>query len=267
MFEYIFDGEADFETFTEDDLKKVEEKLGVKLPASYVELMKVHNGGDLAYSMLQSGKLPDGEVEIDTIYGIDLEDGIGNSPYLVEEWEMEKGLVVFSGDGNYWLAFDYRDEKAEEPAIVYFEDEKPKKIAKNFKLFLKKLTNPEEDEIDLELSDFDILYTKEEFEQLIEKKKSYVAIADGFSQYSRKKGDFEWYITLAMKALKIKKFDMLPYEIGEQVLYKMNHEPSSTWPIELLSELAEVFDGFTHILETAIKKYGNKIRNKIKKIK
>ena len=139
MFEYIFDGEADFEPFSDEDLKQVEEKLGVKLPASYVELMKVHNGGDLAYSLLQSGRLEDGEAEIDNIYGIDLEDGIGNSPYLVEEWEMEKGLVVFSGDGNYQLAFDYRKDD-EEPSIVYFEDEKPKKIAKNFKLFLKKLT-------------------------------------------------------------------------------------------------------------------------------
>lgn len=264
MFEYIFDGEADFEPFSDEDLKQVEDKLGVKLPASYVELMKVHNGGDLAYSLLQSGRIEDGEAEIDNIYGIDLEDGIGNSPYLVEEWEMEKGFVVFSGDGNYWLAFDYRKDD-EEPAIVYFEDEKPKKIAKNFKLFLKKLNNPENDDIGLELSDFDILYTKEEFEQLIEKKKSYVAIADGFSQYSRREGDFEWYIMLAIKALKIKKFDMLPYAIGEEVLYKMKQEPSDTWPIELLNELAEVFDSFTHAVEESIRKYGRKIRNKLNK--
>jgi len=265
MFAYIFEGEADFEPFSDDDLKKVEDKLGVKLPASYVELMKVHNGGDLAYSLLQSGRLEDGEVEIDNIYGIDLEDGIGNSPYLVEEWEMEKGLVVFAGDGNYWLAFDYRKDD-EEPAIVYFEDEKPKKIAKNFKLFLKKLNNPEDDDIGLELSDFDILYTKEEFEKLIETKASYIEIGNGFSQYARIEGDFQWYITLAMKALKIKKFEMLPYAIGDEVLYKMNHEPRETWPIELLNELAEGFNRFTHAVDEDIRKYGNKIRNKTRNV-
>ena len=59
----IFEGEAEFDDFSLEDLKKVEETLGVKLPDSYIELMKLHNGGDLAYSILHSSRVPDGEVE------------------------------------------------------------------------------------------------------------------------------------------------------------------------------------------------------------
>lgn len=121
MFHYIFEDEAEFDDFSLEDLKKLEASLGVKLPESYVNLMKVHNGGTLAYSVLRSGRVPDGEVEITDLRGIDLEEGIGETNYLVEEWGMEKGLVIISGDGNYWLALDYRKHTGNEPPVVYIE--------------------------------------------------------------------------------------------------------------------------------------------------
>ncbi|WP_299514191.1 SMI1/KNR4 family protein [uncultured Rummeliibacillus sp.] len=271
MFEYIFEGEAEFDDFSLEDLKKVEETLGVKLPDSYIELMKLHNGGDLAYSILHSGRVPDGEVEIENIRGIDLEEGIIESNYLVEEWEMEKGLIIISGDGNYWLSLDYRNYAGNEPAVVYIEEDaesKPKQVAKTFELFLKKLKQPEEDdfEFDLEDDEDEIVYTKEEFEKNISKGKSYVEISNGFYQFAREECDMEWFIKLALQAIKLKKFERLPISIGEHVLMKMNKVPSEKWPINLLTELAESminFKGYEGDFDYLAVKYGKQIRRKL----
>lgn len=269
MFEHIFEGEAEFDDFSLEKLSKVEKDLGVKLPDSYIELMKLHNGGDLAYSILHSGRVPDGEVEIENIRGIDLEDGIIESIELVEEWELEKGLVIFSGDGNYWLAFDYRNYVGNEPAVVYIEEDaenKPKQVAKTFELFLKKLKKPEKVDCDFEDDDEDEeLYTKEEFEKNVSKGKSFIKISDGFYQFAREECDMEWYITLALKGIKLKKHEDLAFSIGEEVLVKMKQTPSEYWPIKLLEELSEELIHFKNGEREAdhlAAKYGKQIRKK-----
>ncbi len=268
MFEYIFDGEAEFDDFSLEKLNKVEKDLGVKLPDSYIELMKLHNGGDLAYRILHSGRVPDGEVEIENIRGIDLEDGIIESIELVEEWELDKGFVIFSGDGNYWLAFDYRNDVGNEPAVVYIEEDaenKPKQVAKTFELFLKKLKEPEEVDFEDEDEDED-LYTKEEFEKNVSKGKSFIKIADGFYQFAREECDMEWYITLALKGIKLKKFERLAVSIGKSTLVKMDNVPSEKWPINLLLELSEVminYKGYEDDFDYLVVKYGKKIRKKL----
>lgn len=272
MFHYIFEDEAEFDDFSLEDLKKLEASLGVKLPESYVNLMKVHNGGTLAYSVLRSGRVPDGEVEITDLRGIDLEEGIGETNYLVEEWGMEKGLVIISGDGNYWLALDYRKHTGNEPPVVYIEedtDEKPKQVAKTFELFLKKLEKPEEDDFDIEYEDDDeddIIYTKEEFEQLVKEGKSDIEIANCFYQFASMDCDISWFVELAIKAMKAKITDDLPYGIGEEVLTKLNETPKEDWPIELLDELANEFIGFVDsngFANPGVIKYGKKIKRKI----
>lgn len=275
MFDYIFEGEADFEDFSLDDLKKVEKLLGVKLPESYINLMKIHNGGTLAYSILRSGRVPDGEVEITDLRGIDLEEGIGETNYLVEEWGMEKGLVIISGDGNYWLALDYRKHTGNEPPVVYIEedtDEKPKQVAKTFELFLKKLEKPEEDDFEIEYDDDDeddIIYTKEEFEHFVKEGESYVEIANCFEQFSQTDKDFDWFVTLAIKTIKFKEMEGIWYRVGEETLNKMNCTPKEKWSITLLDELA---DGFINFVDSngfanpGVIKYGKKIKRKIEKL-
>lgn len=273
MFDYIFEDEADFEDFSLDDLEKVEKLLGVKLPESYINLMKIHNGGTLAYSVLRSGRVPDGEVEITDLRGIDLEEGIGETNYLVEEWDMEKGLVIISGDGNYWLALDYRKHTGNEPPVVYIEedtDEKPKQVAKTFELFLKKLEKPEEDDFEIEYDDDDeddIIYTKEEFEHFVKEGESYVEIANCFEQFSQTDKDFDWFVTLAIKTIKFKEMEGIWYRVGEETLNKMNCTPKEKWSITLLDELADGFINFVDrngFANPGVIKYGKKIRRKIK---
>lgn len=65
MFDYIWDKDEEIdieelEPFNDAILKEVESTLGVKLPSTYVELMKEKNSGTLAYNELQSKKVPEG---------------------------------------------------------------------------------------------------------------------------------------------------------------------------------------------------------------
>lgn len=239
MFERIFDEDAQFDAFTEETLMKVEETLGVKLPKAYVDLMKVHNGGYLNYSRLHSAKVPDGIVEITQISGIDLEEGIIESPYYIEEWEMEKGLVIFSGDGNYWLAFDYRTHTGDEPSVVYMEDadEPAVKVAKNFELFLKKLHLPQEDDFEEEE---EVVYTEAQFEQLMQNGQDGEAMYESIQQFMAQPCDFTWYVSNVLHVLHRPDMESWHRTVGESVLFKMRKDRLSSWPVDLLSELVEI---------------------------
>jgi len=269
LFEYIFEGEPSYLDFTDKELSAIEEKLGIKLPETYIKLMKIHNGGELAYNAL---KISGEEVIIDELEGIALNEGIGNSNYLVQEWELDKGFVVFAGDGNYWLVFDYRNYTGNDPAVFYIEEDggKPKKVAKNFEGFVKKLQEPEEIDFDDEDDEDDHIYTKEEFEKLMEKGKSYVDIANCFDQFAEEKGDLEWFIKMALRGIDKKHLDTLSWTIGESVLVKLKNDAGEDWPTEQLNELAEKLINFKDtdgLLDSYTAKFGRKLQNKLNRKK
>lgn len=238
MFERIFDEDAQFDTFTEETLKEVEKQLGVKLPNSYIDLMKIHNGGYLAYSSLHSAKVPDGVVEITQISGVDVSEGIVESPYYIEEWDLEEGLVIFSGDGNYWLAFDYRKDTADEPSVVYMEDpdDGTVQVAKNFELFLKKLKLPAEDDFEEEE---EVVYTEAQFEQLMRDGQDGDAMYESIQQFMEQPCDFTWYVDNVLQVIRRPHMESWYRTVGESVLFKMRKDRLTSWPVELLTELAK----------------------------
>ncbi|GIN90187.1 hypothetical protein J22TS1_12380 [Siminovitchia terrae] len=246
MFDYVFDTDigidfANLDDLTDEKLNQVEKKLGVKFPAAYVELMKKQNGGTLSYNEFHSNKVPDGEVDIDSIMGIDVEDGIGESNYLVEEWDIEKGFVLFAGDGHEWFAFDYREYKGDNPCVFYITDEgKPKKVAKDFESFLKNLKKPEFDDADEDDDgDFDRVYTKEEVEEYIEEGTSHFDISAGLEQFAKEKGHMEWFIKQSLKTIEIEEIDDISWTVGESVLIKLRVEPRENWPIDSLQKIVD----------------------------
>lgn len=254
MNKHIFNAEAHFEQLTLAVLEKVEKNLHVKLPNTYIDLMKQHNGGTLAYTTLISSRLPDGEAEIDEIKGIDLEEGIIESNYLTNEWELDSKLIIFAGDGNYWLAFDYRKHDSNEPAVVYIEedtDNKPIKIAKNFALFLKKLHEPEDedavDECNYDPNEF--IYTKEQFEQFIQTDSTEQELFDCIYQFGENDSNMNWYVDLALLILKIKTFSGLSTAIVTATATKLDHVAKENWPIEKLKELVEIVNNSTDMVE------------------
>lgn len=145
--------ESDNEGFT--DVTVVEEKLGVKLPFSYVELMKLWNGGYLCdeHQMPIEGEVPEsltyylgeGFWTLSSIAGVSSDlsnsNGILYTSTTAHEWGIPHKVIAFDGDGHTWLALDYRDETLDEPRVIFIESDDLNSfvIADNFLDFLSKL--------------------------------------------------------------------------------------------------------------------------------
>lgn len=116
--------------------------LGYRLPAAYIELMHLQNGGNLRCDIGNEGHNT-------RIFGIGPnEDSITNNEYLPLA---PAGLIPFDGLVDWMLCFDYR-ENPEEPPIVFVEIKErkiqsEKVVAINFEEYLKQLYIFEEVEI------------------------------------------------------------------------------------------------------------------------
>lgn len=126
---------------TDEMVSNVEEKLGYKLPAAYIAILKEQNGGYIRYT------LPDYDF---ALHGIIC--GIGPYyPNIIDERAPLKdsddfvsfetdGLLPFDGDGHWYICMDYRENKTE-PAVTYIDLELDiqKKVADNFADYLSQL--------------------------------------------------------------------------------------------------------------------------------
>ncbi|QUE86319.1 SMI1/KNR4 family protein [Exiguobacterium alkaliphilum] len=108
-------------TLTEEVLKEVETRLGVKLPDDYLDALRTQNGG-----YIEQRDLPiiwNGQEDIalvDSISGVGLHNGLIESKALLTEWGVEdERLIAFAGDGHFFLAFDYREGTT--PKIAYID--------------------------------------------------------------------------------------------------------------------------------------------------
>lgn len=124
-------------------IQKAEKILEIQLPKEYIEILKEQNGGGIVYNAFPSPK-PTAWDEtsgyIDHIFGIGEEPGILDTPYYIQEWEMPEGIVLFSGDGSEWIAFDYRNTKSN-PPIIYLNNDSNEiiTVADTFSEFISKL--------------------------------------------------------------------------------------------------------------------------------
>jgi len=129
-------------------LAAAEETLGVRLPAEYVALLRVQNGGVVAdaftaHPMTERTSWAADHVALDEMRGI----GPGTqtilaSPYLTDEWEMPAELVLLTGDGHWWIALDYRTRGRDgEPSVVWYDNElgEDVQVAATFRAFAEGL--------------------------------------------------------------------------------------------------------------------------------
>lgn len=124
------------------DIIAAEKLFGVKLPEEYINILKQQNGGEIIYDAFPTSfptSWDDTSGYIDHILGIG-EEGILETPYYIKEWEMPNNIILFSGDGHAWLAFDYRNT-TENPAVIYIDNDSNQvlKVANSFKEFLDSL--------------------------------------------------------------------------------------------------------------------------------
>ncbi len=114
-----------------------ESELGVRLPASYISLLRDQNGGYVSEKLVQVASpsiplplqpfLSDGYVSIGSIAGIGNGSGghgdIRTTRYFVNEWDLPERLVLIDGDGHEWIAFDYRNHDGPEPPVILIESD------------------------------------------------------------------------------------------------------------------------------------------------
>lgn len=132
---------------TDEEIKSVEEELGYKLPDSYIEMIKHHNGGIPIYDVFE-------DIDIVGIFGIDRSTiyslcGEIGSKFMISEWGYPNiGIAVadtISG-GHDMIFLDYREcGKDGEPKVVHVDQECDYRItplADSFEEFIRGLKEP-----------------------------------------------------------------------------------------------------------------------------
>ncbi len=143
---------AGYETNAPDDavIEEIETELGYKLPESYVQLMKQHNGGMVRKCRFPFSDDPDDSFYISSILGIGREKyslcGKFGSRFWIEEWGYpEIGIAVCdtASAGHDMVFLDYRECGPEgEPKVVVIDQEYDYRItplADSFEEFVLRL--------------------------------------------------------------------------------------------------------------------------------
>jgi hypothetical protein len=135
-------------------IASIEAELGYRLPASYVTLMRSHNGGmphNTCCPALSRTTWADDHVAVDGIMGIGRDKryslaGEAGSRFWIEEWGYPAIGVYFAtcpSAGHDMIAFDYRDGGPDgEPQVVHVDQEWDYEItvlASNFVSFVQAL--------------------------------------------------------------------------------------------------------------------------------
>lgn len=123
---------------TYTDIVEAEQRLGCKLPKSYVEQLRIHNGGRLQYTSYHNETLAE-PLLIDYMYGTVGSPSLLDTPDIVTQYDLEQHIVIFAGDGEEWFAFDYRQHATEPSIIVFTADEDVIELAPNFETFMQGL--------------------------------------------------------------------------------------------------------------------------------
>ncbi|MFE1547886.1 SMI1/KNR4 family protein [Streptomyces sp. NPDC058718] len=136
---------------TDAVVQEAEGQLGVRLPASLLEILWVQNGGSVAelwnaFPTDVPTSWSENHVPLDDMMGIGRHEGqssLQDSGYLVEEWGLPSPLVLLSGDGHCWIALDYRSGgESGEPSVTWFDVDAGTELplAADFQTFVERLT-------------------------------------------------------------------------------------------------------------------------------
>jgi SMI1-KNR4 cell-wall len=133
---------------TDEMVLVAEQQLGVKLPAEYVALLRIQNGGythGFGFPMTQRTTWAKDHVPMNDLAGIVTDPAIRtaqnvlDTAYLTNEWGLPPHQVLISGDGHWWITLDYR--KGDVPSVAWIDVEcgQDIQIAPTFAAFLEGL--------------------------------------------------------------------------------------------------------------------------------
>ena len=143
---------------TDELIAEVEQKLGYKLPASYITLMKMHNGGCLNYDACPCDtptSWADDHVGVTGIFSISTAKEHGlcgefGSQFWIDEWEYPAiGVAIADcpSGGHDMIFLDYHECGPQgEPCVVHIDADETDTtfLAKDFETFIE-LLRPEDD--------------------------------------------------------------------------------------------------------------------------
>lgn len=131
-------------------IKQAERALGVRLPTSYLDLLRAQNGGTLRNRCLPTSfptSWASDHICIDVILGVGGAWGIDLvSPRAIAEWEYPEIGVVFGitpSAGQDTVMLDYSECGPEgDPAVSYIDEDRiPRRVAGSFAEFLNGLVS------------------------------------------------------------------------------------------------------------------------------
>ena len=164
------DSDEDPPPLTDDGVALAERLLGVTLPAAYLDLLRVKNGGttrgwefprpaeqaeaaddeddltEYVGELHGVPNLPADAAGLMTPEGLAADTGgvygtVLVTPYMTREWELPPKQVLLAGDGHTWLSLDYRESA--DPRVVILQqdldDYGTTVLAESFGVFLTKL--------------------------------------------------------------------------------------------------------------------------------
>lgn len=141
---------------TDDLIQSIEQELGYKLPASYIELMKVQNGGiplRCCFPTTERTSWADNHTAISGIMAIGRAKtyslcGDLGSQFMIDEWEYPNtGVYICTcpSGGHNMVMLDYsKCGKDGEPEVVHIDQEfdyHKTFLAKDFETFIKGLVS------------------------------------------------------------------------------------------------------------------------------
>ncbi|MET9555970.1 SMI1/KNR4 family protein [Streptomyces sp. NPDC006645] len=135
---------------TDELVTEAERVLGVTLPTTLLDLLRLRDGGAVAPSW---NAAPTGrptswsgtQVPFTDLMGVGRVPGslsLLDTPYLVEEWELPSPIVLLTGDGHWWIGLDYREcGPRGEPSVTWFDAEAETELplAADFRSFVETL--------------------------------------------------------------------------------------------------------------------------------
>ena len=218
-------------------IASVEEELGYKLPASYIWLMKQHNGGipvNTCYPCDEPTCWAEDHVAITGIFGIGREKSCSlcgelGSQFMIDEWEYPAiGVAICDcpSAGHDMVFLDYRACGPQgEPAVVHVDQENNYKIshlADSFEEFIRGLEH--ESLYDPDEEDTDDLDEEDDADG---EENSHTGVFTGFVLLSKAEWDKEqfirdmkekWDITVdEYDASEEKDDDALVFEVGDML--------------------------------------------------
>lgn len=143
----------DHPRLTDEMVIEIEKMLGLRLPAEYIDLLRIQNGGytlGFGHPMSVETTWSENHVPLNDLNGVVLDEDIQtalnlcDNEYLCEEWGLPPRQVLLSGDGHYWITLDYRDSDSPSVSWIDTECDEDIPIAPTFAAFLKGLRPIEE---------------------------------------------------------------------------------------------------------------------------